>query len=395
MSEAGTPNLKFCEEGHVFDLAKAERCPTCGSTAAGGGGQTWRAADEAKQTGGTSESGAAAATLAGGATATVRLGATAGGAAATAPAGDPVTRLMRSLPPWGLPAGGAALVVLVLLVALLGGGKDPGSAQTTAVVASPSIEVDRNNPIVKEAAADQTPAELAAANLPYGLWEMFLNLGPPTGLRRQVIEIRDNGTYKLHDQVYGHAGRMSFDGRHYTLKSRTSIYEDDGAFTRPDADTIVFEGRFGRTVWTRVRQQPLFETTTDALELPKGVPATLAAMKQEARKTWAEDAVPVRMEIERTKYDGFQIRVDFVSPTDLSGLNLMWRQFDTSEFEHKAVNWGSTELPAEFLDLPEAYAALQEKAALKRAQLEKDQRGGFTWSLLSERSTGGGVRATR
>ncbi|MCP5433140.1 MAG: hypothetical protein H6923_07710 [Alphaproteobacteria bacterium] len=384
MAEGGAQNLKFCEEGHIFDLASSERCPQCGSPAAGGGAKAW-----APQKSDTPPDGGSAA----------KDDLADKGARRPEPVPprpNPMRGLLEAferlgLPAWALPSALGALLVALLAIFLWPSAPTPaGPAPTQKAGPAESDRVVDRFTEEKPAAQDE---DLAASEGAYGLWEIFLNLGPPTGTWRQVLEIRDDGTYTIHDAVYGHAGRMTFTGRHYTLKSRTNIFEDEGVFSRPDHDTLVFEGRLGRTVWTRVHQQPLFALTDSGPRLPKDVPAVVGEMVKDTRASWREDAILVRLQIERNKYNDFDIRGDFVSPQDFAGLNLTWTRFATNEFEHKAVNWGTRAIPERFLDLPEAYAALKESAALKRATLDVDQGGRLLWGISSERGTGGAVNA--
>lgn len=385
---ASDENLKFCEEGHVFDLSVHEKCPICGSPVAGGGD------DEDDQD-------------------------VAPDAPAPRPAtgGDRPPRPNESRGEAHMPGaveqilsslssvsstlssqqklyigGGFAAVLAIGLVLLLMFSGDQSGAHKTETKTNAGTE-DRLLTTLEEEAPSKDKSFDAATAEPYGTWETFINLSPMYPHWRQVFQIFDDGSYILHDKVYGHAGRMTFTGRHYQLKSRTNVYEDEGVYSRPDADTIVFEGRLGRSVWTAVKQTPLFTVTAVAPIVPTDIPSVLKAMTADSRAVWRDDAVPVGLEIERNKYNSYDIEARFWSPTDNAGYVLTWAPFEASEYEHEAVSWSQHELPERFLDLPDAYAVLDQKSVLKRATLNFNNNGVLLWLLVPSSGRGGGVDA--
>jgi len=379
---ASDEDLKFCEEGHVFDVAKYDACPTCGSPVAGGG-QDAPATETAPQPS------PAASDVAAGPTPVAPM---APQAAAPGFIDQLLGRLSRFSDTQKMYAGGgvAAVLVVAALIVLLSGGDNPDT------VAQRDTDTDDQSRLVDVPEEDISSTDSsfdAATAEPYGIWETFINLGPMNPRWRQVFEIHDDGTYIMHDNVYGHAGRMTITGRHYTLKSRTNVYEDEGIYSRPDPDSIVFEGRLGRSVWTAVKQKPLFELTSVAPQVPKDIPDVLKAMTLDAQAVWRPDAVAVNLEIERNKYTSYDIKASFWSPTDNAGYVLTWAPYKASEYEHEAVRWSQRALPEKFLDLPQAYAELGQKNVLNRATLRVNENSIPVWILLPSYGQGGGVDA--
>ena len=198
---------------------------------------------------------------------------------------------------------------------------------------------------------------------------------------------------------------MTFTGRTYQLRSRTSAYQDAGAFFRPDPDGLVFEGRLGRSVWARVQEPSLFDLAGDGIQLPSGLPRVLERMSKHIRATWRDDAVAVDVEVERSRHGAYELKVSFLSPQDQTGLSVTWSRFHSNEFEMGGVSWFDKPLPETFIDLPEAYAALGAVGPIKRASLGYFNRGSGggtydraappSWLILPEAGQGGLVEGAR
>ncbi|NWG45920.1 MAG: hypothetical protein HXY25_05150, partial [Alphaproteobacteria bacterium] len=287
-----------------------------------------------------------------------------------------------------------------LLIAVLAG-RAPAPEPETA---GPSRAPDAPREVVLIDPPDEPDTERFNPSTaePYGLWEMFMPL-PGQAPFRHVFEIRPEGTYTVDAGPYSHSGRINFTGRVYTLKSQTSVYEDGGAFFRPDPDTIVFEGRAGRSVWTRVTAPGYFDIDPSRHNMPVKVAEALARLKAEMREGWRPDAEPVRLEIERNQHGIYQMKVSFHSPADGTGMTVTRDRFRSSEFAMGGVNWFVKPLPESFIDPGEAAQALGTRAPIKRAQLGYFNRrgGGNTfdaaapvgWSLLAEAGPSGLVDA--
>ena len=398
MTGTGESLLKRCLEGHVFDAARHETCPTCGSPAAGKGrSETADNAQEEPPAETTVQAETSGTTGAGQGPRTE----------ARRPGLPSALKGVRGLALIGGLVGAALLVVAVLTA------RD--DAPSSSVADAPEeVETPQEEP---EAPAvfsrqDEEPAPAAAADDfnpstadPYGLWEMYtptVNQGP----FRHVIEIRPNGSYTVYAGPYSHAGSMTFAGRTYLLHSRTSAYQDGGAFFRPDPDGLVFEGRLGRSVWARVREPSLFDLAGDGIQLPSNLPKVLERMSKHIRATWRNDAVAVMFEVERSRHGAYELKVSFLSPQDQTGLSVTWSRFHSNEFEMGGVNWFDKPLPEAFVDLPEAYAALGAVGPIKRASLGYFNRGGGGgdtydraappgWLILPEAGQGGLVEGAR
>ncbi len=424
MAETGESLLKRCEEGHVFDVTRHATCPTCGSPVAGRGrpgpvqngpGRNEPAQNEPAQSepppAATDAGAPADANIAG---APTKLD----GARTKLPA---AFRGLRGL----ALAGGAVGAVLLVVAILTSGDQSPDGARSNAVedsaptsqapavirqqdeATAPSSTAPSRDAPSSNAPSSNAPSSNAddfnpSTADPYGVWEMYTptaNQGP----FRHVIEIRPDGSYSVNAGPYSHAGSMTFTGRVYQLQSRTSAYQDGGAFFRPDPDTIVFEGRLGRTVWVRVQQPTLFDLTDDRIPLPANLPAALKRMAANIRASWRNDAVPVRFEVERTRHGAYELKASFMSPQDSTGLAVTWGLYHTSQFDMGGVNWFNKPLPEAFVDLPEAYAALGAVGPLKRASLGYFNRGGGgntydaaappAWMINPEAGGGGLVEA--
>jgi len=404
MSEKKESVLKRCEEGHVFDAANNERCPTCGSPVAGSR-QREETPDMAPPPDASREPEAAPAQEA---KAPVQEGA---GTSAQSQAAekqvaqnqDGVADVLSHLPPWlreprTLAVIAGSLAVL-FLIALFVGQDAPDTKPQVAdqTVSDDDVVFDDARPIEEENRFNPSTAD------PFGVWEMFVPT-PGAGPQRHVFEILPNGNYKIYAGPYSHAGHIVFTGRVYQLKSRTSIYEDGGAFSRPDPDTIVFEGRLGRSVWASVGQPGLYDVVDDGSGLPENVPDVLARMTKKMQTTWREDAIAVALEIERTRHEAYDVEVRFLSPTDRTGMIVTWNRFADSEFSVGGTSWFDQPLPTAFRDLKDAYAAMNNKAPIKRAMLGYFARrgGGETydrsapasWSIIPEAGRSGTVTAT-
>ncbi|MBI1392311.1 MAG: hypothetical protein GC152_06160 [Alphaproteobacteria bacterium] len=390
MTDAPSASLfKRCEEGHIFDAAKADACPTCGSPAAGAGRPRPDAVKETGKEAVTPETAAGGMTAPPGVDERTSAAAEIRAKAAASPAGRRIA----------IAAGliGTGLVLALATREPDRTGADPAGADTRSreVVAfdAPPAEEQRE--------ADERSA--AAASEPYGLWEMYTPL-PGQAPMRHVFEIREDGTYTIDAGPYSHAGRILFIGRTYQLKSQTSAYEDAGAFCRPDADTISFQGRLGASVWTRVKSPGLFDVDPDRHGAPINVAATLARMTAETHRTWREDATPVSLRIERSRHGTYDMKVSYISPKDQTGLVVTWGRFAASEFAVGGVSWFDRPLGAAFIDPGDAAAALGAVAPVKRAELGYFSRNGggntfdrvapLAWLIVAEAGPSGLVAAS-
>lgn len=381
--------LKRCEEGHVFDVAKESVCPICGSPPAGGG-----APPIGKEASETPEP--------------------------SAPSVEPppahtvkepgvLSRFLTNFPQSiggvrGLAIGGAVVIAL-LIVAVIVGGNDAPTDRSDIQTAGPS-ETGPSAPAVLPREEERPPKKSSfspSTAEPYGTWELFVPM-PGSAPMRHVFEIRSDGGYSIYAGPYSHSGRVTFTGRVYQLQSRTSGYQDAGAFSTPDPDTIVFNGRLGRSVWARVRQQSLFDLTDDPLRLPKNVPAALRRMTKHIRDIWREDAEPVALEIKRDRAHNYELKVSFLSPRDKAGLVVTWGRYHSKEFSMGSVGWFDKPLPKNFIDLAKAYASFKSKVPIRKASLGYYTRGrgkGNTydraappgWLIIPEGARGGLVDA--
>jgi hypothetical protein len=90
-----------------------------------------------------------------------------------------------------------------------------------------------------------------------GTWE--LSVPNPLGVSRWVWEIRQNGTYKFHAEGPGaaptHSGTFAASDGHYTLKSTTLSWSDEGTYQLADTDNarLVATGKLGTGKWQRVQ----------------------------------------------------------------------------------------------------------------------------------------------
>jgi hypothetical protein len=92
-------------------------------------------------------------------------------------------------------------------------------------------------------------------------------------------------------------------------------------------------------------------------EGPSNLPKTAAAALKKARK-WHPDAVMVSIEVQSSG-GHFQTTMEFVSPSDLTGYTETEGIGPASDQAAGSVNWGTQAIPADFLDFPEAVAAMR------------------------------------
>jgi TPR repeat protein len=94
-----------------------------------------------------------------------------------------------------------------------------------------------------------------------------------------------------------------------------------------------------------------------------GTPSDLrkiAAGAIKKARQWHPDAIMVSLEIENSSGQA-QITMEFVSPSDLTGYTVTEGIGPESDQPAGSVNWGTEPIPADFLDYPNAVAAMRSR----------------------------------
>lgn len=199
-----------CPEGHIFDAAAREDCPTCGAKASSAEAPEPEISSQAAEQ--------------------------------TPSPPSPQRRLYFII-------GGAALVIVLIAAIMLRG--EP--KQTT---------VDRNSNPTSVADTQQTQREEKSARGIVGAWEMDVPT-PQGAVLHWTIEFGDDSRYKFNDATTGAShegtyqaanGEWSINGtwtRNPVLPAG-SVYTDGGTYRLPTSDALELGGRAGVGVWKRI-----------------------------------------------------------------------------------------------------------------------------------------------
>ena len=215
---------------------------------------------------------------------------------------------------------------------------------------------------------------------------------------------KDGGTFLLQGgALHGMAGSFRLDGK-------TTL--------------ITHDAQRGEIAWTRIKADgPLHNALDDVLPFQldwpvKDVPGIAGRALAYARSHWQSDAVLMSLKFElqennssfgvqaQTPAGGLQATFSFYSPSTQKGLSLRPRFVGASVFESSGVDQDARRaLPAAFVDLPQAAAALLPRMRgkqIKSAELENwaagtsygsAQLSGVEWMIDSSLGERGTVRA--
>jgi hypothetical protein len=154
-------------------------------------------------------------------------------------------------------------------------------------------------------------------------------------------------------------------------------------------DVFVVTGILGTGRWQRVTQSPFFNTVKMGDQrIPAKIPQLAANTLDERARPWRSDAMLVMLDVDRTGYEAFYVKMSFVSTSNGSGLGVEVLPFEVTTREHKSANWGTRTLPANFIDLPRAVEIARHNGgtgAITRARLNFNVNWGWVWGVIAER----------
>jgi hypothetical protein len=228
-----------------------------------------------------------------------------------------------------------------------------------------------------------------------GLWELEQQKTPFTKDVRTVFELRPDGTYTLHDVARGHAGTYGAAGGRWSLRSRTTSWQDEGTYAVRDGRALDLTGRFGPSQWHRLAEPSVFATAAiGGQPIPIYLPLVVAQNWVTVAKPWRGDAIPIGVDVRRWPSNGeFQVAIRFLSPAARSGLVVTLFKFQRSTVEQKRVDWPARAIPLSFVDLPrviELATGAGRPGPYKRFWFG-DQDPGVGWGVDAERATPGNL----
>jgi hypothetical protein len=219
-----------------------------------------------------------------------------------------------------------------------------------------------------------------------GAWEILVPNS--LGQTRWVGEIREDGTYAFYSPANGHSGTFEAEKGHWSLVSKTTLWKDQGTYDVSNLDVLVVTGILGTGRGKRLTQTPFFDTVkVREQRVPANVPQIVAHMLKEKASPWHSDAMVVALEVDRTRYEAFYVKMSFISPSTGSGLAIEVLPFEVTTRGVKSVNWGTRPLPQNFVDLPRAVKIARENGgngAITRAKLNFNVNWGWVWGVIAE-----------
>lgn len=133
-----------------------------------------------------------------------------------------------------------------------------------------------------------------------------------------------------------------------------------------------------------------FETVAmDGKRVPSDLPALTMFALLNVAQPWRPDALPIRLDVNELgrRFDGYEVKLSFLSPSDGSGLIVLFRPGSIMQLDAGRANWGTRPFPPEFIDLPTALRAAHDAGlpgALVRAELTVWEGYGPTWRLRTQ-----------